>query len=120
MQNTNLLAGAPGGSTEITNPILGNLGQLSGVDFFRQAIPALIGYGFVIGVVIFLFMIIVGAIKWIASSGDKAAIESARGTITGAIIGIIILFSVFAVLDLIHIFFGITIMTLDIGPLVIQ
>lgn len=114
----NLLAGGP--NNGITNPVLGNLGDLSGTDFFKQAIPALIGYGFVIGTVIFLFMIIIGAVRWISSAGDKGALESARGTITNAIIGIIILFSLFAIIRLIQTFFGITILTLDIGPLVIQ
>ncbi len=116
--SNNLLAGGP--NNGITNPVLGSLGDLSGVDFLKQAIPALIGYGFIAGVIIFFFMILMGSIKWISSAGDKGALESARGTITNAIIGIIILFSIFAVLDLLHIFFGITIMTLDIGPLVIQ
>jgi hypothetical protein len=119
MQN-NLIAGAPGGPSEITNPVLGNLGQKTGLSFFQGFIPGLIGLAFVAGTIIFFFILILGAIQWISSGGDKQALEGARGKITNAIIGIVILFSLFAVLSLIQNFFHITILTLDIGPLVIQ
>ena len=114
---TNLIAASGG---ELTNPVLGNLGSQGGVQFFQGFIPGLIGLAFVAGTLIFFFILAIGAIQWISSGGDKQALESARGKITNAIIGIVILFSLFAVLDLIHVFFNITIMTLDIGPLVIQ
>jgi succinate dehydrogenase/fumarate reductase cytochrome b subunit len=120
--SNNLIAG-PGpveGGAQIINPVLGDLGNKTGVDFFKSFIPGLIGLAFVAGVIIFFFMLILGAIQWISSGGDKQALEGARGRVTNAIIGLVILFSLFAVLDLIHVFFGITIMTLDIGPLVIQ
>lgn len=105
----------------ITNPVLGPALQgKSGIGFFQSFIPALIGLGFVIGALVFFFVLIIGAIQWIASGGDKAAVESARGKITSAIIGIIILFATFALLKVIEGFFGVNILTLDIGPLKIQ
>lgn len=104
----------------LNNPVLGPIGTKSGLEFFQGFIPGLIGLAFVVGSIIFFFMLVIGAIQWISSGGDKQALEAARGRITNALIGIIILFSLFAVLDLIHIFFNITIMRLDIGPLVIQ
>jgi len=113
-----LLAGGP--NPEITNPILGDLGNKTGVDFFKNLIPGLIVLAFAVGVIIFFFMLILGAIQWISSGGDKQALEGARGRVTNAIIGLVILFSLFAVLNLIQTFFGISIMTLDIGPLVTQ
>ena len=67
-----------------------------------------------------LFMLIWGSIQWISSGGDKQALESARGRLTGALIGIVLLFVSFALIQLIGNFFGIKILTLDIGPLVIQ
>jgi hypothetical protein len=104
----------------IKNPVLGTLGNMSGESFFQKIVPAAITLAFIIGALIFFFMLIVGAIKWISSSGDKQALESARGTITSALIGIIILFATFAIIRLIEHFFGIKILTLDIGSLVIQ
>lgn len=121
-----LLAGSTNPDT-ITNPVLGpNLqdaigeGGASPAWFFQTLIPKLITIGFVIGVVVFFFMLIVGAIQWISSGGDKQGLEAARGRITSALIGIVILFSIFAIIKLIEIFFGISILTLDIGKLIIQ
>lgn len=73
-----------------------------------------------IGALIFFFMMIFGAIQWISSGGDKAALESARGKLTGAIIGFAILLAVFALIKVIEGFFGVNILILDIGPLQIQ
>jgi hypothetical protein len=118
--SNNLIAGADGGTAEITNPVLGSLGQKTGISFFQDFVPGLIGLAFIGGTIIFFFMIVVGAIQWISGGGDKQALESAKGRITNAIIGIVILFSLFAVLNLVETFFGIKIMTLDIRPLVTQ
>lgn len=122
-----LLAG-PGGppnGNPITNPALGPTLQSyaaggGGVLFLQTLIPNLIGLAFVVGVVIFFFMLVIGAIQWISSGGDKGAVEAARGRITQALIGIVVLFSVFAIIKLIEGFFGINILTLDIGPLIIK
>jgi hypothetical protein len=62
-------------------------------------------------------MLIFGAIKWISSGGDKQALESARGTITSALIGVFILFAVFAIIQLINTFFGLHILNLTIPTL---
>lgn len=122
----NLLAGAsvtsPVQNGEITNPVVispANRNALP-IQFFQSFIPGLIGLAFVVGTIIFFFVLVLGAIQWISSGGDKQALEGARSKITNAVIGVVILFSLFAVLSLIQNFFKISIMTLDIGPLVIQ
>ncbi len=74
----------------------------------------MIGLGFVIGILIFFFVMIAGAIQWITSGGDKAAIEGARGKIVNAIVGIVILFALFAIIGVIENFFGLDILSLDI------
>lgn len=105
----------------ITNPVLkSSLKSMSGVDFLGDFLPRFIGLAFVIGAIVFFFIMIVGAIQWTSSGGDKTALEGARGKITNAIVGIVILFSLFALLKIIESFFGIDILTLDIGPLVIE
>jgi TRAP-type C4-dicarboxylate transport system permease small subunit len=91
---------------QITNPVLGPTGNQSGISFLQKFIPAAINLAFVAAAVIFLFMLIFGAIQWISSGGDKQALESARGRITSALIGIVILFALFAILNLISNFFG--------------
>lgn len=89
-------------------------------SFFQKLLPALVGLGFLVGVILFFFVMLLGAIQWIISGGDKAAVEGARGKIMNAIIGLVILFSLLAVVKLIENFFGINILTLDIGPLKIE
>ena len=100
----------------IDNPV-GPLQGKGGIKFFQVFIPKLVGLGFLIGVLIFFFVMIIGAIQWITSGGDKASLESARGKIANALVGVIILFVIFALLRVIEDFFGINILTLDLGPL---
>jgi hypothetical protein len=104
---------------EIHNPLLSEtIRDFSGTKFFSDLLPRLIGLAFVVGVLIFVFIIILGAIQWIISGGDKAGIEAARGKITNAIVGIIILFCLFAILKIVGDFFGINILELNLDPLI--
>ena len=57
-------------------------------------------------VVVALFFLIWGGIKWITSGGDKAKVESARSTIIGAIIGLVIAFAAFMILTVVASLFG--------------
>lgn len=108
------------GFMSLTNPVLGDLGNQTGSEFLSKFISGLIQLVFVVGSVIFFFMLVMGAIQWISSGGDKQALEGAKGKITNAIIGIVILLAIFAITKIIETFFGISILTLDLAPLVIQ
>lgn len=124
MQTNYLLAGGDTGVTgKVSNPVIGdklnllfNLPEL----YISNLLSKIIGLLFVVGGVAFFFMLVIGAISWILSGGDKAHLESAKGRITSAIIGLILLISTFAIVKLIERFFGIDILSIDIGPLVIQ
>ena len=78
--------------------------------FDETSIPGILGaaitFIFVIAVIIALFYLLLGAVKWIFSGGDKAAVEGARGTITAAIVGLVIVFLVFLVFTIVLRFFG--------------
>lgn len=122
-QNNLLLAGGP--SVEITNPVLGPELQSLTQSADRTALlgvllPNAIGLIMLAGFVFFVFMVLIGAVQWILSGGDKAALEGARGKISSAIIGVVILLSTFALIILVETFFKINILAIDIGPLVIQ
>ena len=69
-------------------------------------IPAAVNLLFVVAVIVFFFMLVVGGIRWIGSGGDKAATESAKSQITSAIIGLVLVLSAYAVVTLIDAFFG--------------
>lgn len=68
----------------------------------------------VIAGLIFFFMLIIGGLRWILSGGDKAATESARGQITAALIGLVIVFSAWAIAQLISAVFGVDILQFTI------
>ena len=113
----NLLAG---GTHQINNPLFGQELQLllnEPFGFFQKFIPNLIGLAFIVGVLIFFFVLLMAAIQWITSGGDKGSVETARGKLTSAIVGLIILLSIFALIKLIEVFFGIDILKINIGIL---
>lgn len=107
--------------SQITNPALGQgLESRTGISFFQDVLPAGITLAFVAGSIIFLFTLITGAISWMTSGGDKQKVETARGRITSAIIGIILMLVAYALIGIIENFFNINLLGLDIGPLKIQ
>lgn len=120
--NNNLLAGGGG----ITNPVFGDnyydmiTAFNGGESFISAVLPKLIGLLLVFGSVAFFFMFLWGAVSWIISGGDKAHVEAAKNRITNALIGFVLMIGVFAVAALIETFFKIDVLTIDIGPLVIQ
>lgn len=95
---------------------LGAGGQFSslGTITIENMISAIIILVLVIAALVFLFMLILGGIRYISSGGDKGATESARSQITAALIGLVIVFAAWAVINLVSIFFGIDILSLNI------
>lgn len=64
----------------------------------------------IIAAVVFFFILIIGGIRWITSGGDKAATEGARNQITAALVGLVIVFAAWAIIQLIQVFFGVNIL----------
>ncbi|KKQ24913.1 MAG: seg [Microgenomates group bacterium GW2011_GWC1_37_12b] len=77
-------------------------------------ISALVVIALVVAALIFFFMLIFGGIKYITSGGDKGKAESARGMITAALIGLVIVFAAWAIVQLVQTFFGVSILDLNI------
>lgn len=99
---------------------LQNFGPGGSSKFIEVYTPKAIGLLFIFGSISFFFMLLWGAVGWILSGGDKASLESAKNKITNAVIGFILLIATFGIVNLIELFFGIDILLIDIGPLVIQ
>ncbi len=72
---------------------------------FGDVVGNLVTFFFIIAIVIALAFLIFGGIKWIFSGGDKTAVESARNTIVAAIVGLIIVFLAFFILNIVTTFF---------------
>jgi hypothetical protein len=59
-------------------------------------------------------MLLTGGVDWIRSGGDKQALESARSKLLSALIGLVLLFSAWAVITLIESVFKIDLLLIDI------
>ena len=59
----------------------------------------------IIAVILALFFLIWGGIRWITSGGDKGKVDAARQTITAAIVGLILAFLAYAILNIILLIF---------------
>jgi hypothetical protein len=106
---------------DITNPALkGSLQQKSGTGFFQTLLPNLLTLGLVVASIITFFILLTGGIKWITSGGDKEKLDQARGTITSAIIGLVIVFALWAILQLLGNVFGINLLRINLESITIK
>ena len=93
----------------LKNPVLEpSIRNLKGVAFFNRALPFFIHWLILIGFFTFLIYFILGGLKFITSKGDKTKIEEAQQQLTNGFIGMIIVFSVFAVIKLLGSVLGIS------------
>lgn len=75
-------------------------------DVFGTIVKFVITILLIAAVVISTVFLIYGGIRWIISGGDKAAVEAARNTIIAAIIGLVVSFVAFLIIQLIATSFG--------------
>lgn len=120
------LANKPNNS-EIFNPALPlSLNLKDGVPFLQSLISTAITLGFIIGSIVFLFMLISGAIMWITSRGDAGGhpvkdpgpLVMAKKQITAALIGLALLFLVYAIIRLVGTIFTIDLLNFKIPTLI--
>ena len=78
-----------------------------------QMIPAFINLVIVAAVVLFVFSLLLGGLKFILSGGKKEATEEAGRQVLNALVGILIVFSTWAVISLLEQFFGVELTTLE-------
>lgn len=103
---------------QIINPALNpSIQNETGQTFFNSFLPALVEVGFVVGAVFFIFTFIIGAVQWIGSGGNKSSIEEARNKIVNSVVGLVILFSTFVILNLISCFFNINFVQIGVSQL---
>ena len=100
MENFNL--GAPGQFANLNNVTISSI------------VSALVTIVLVIAAIVFFFMLVIGGIRWITSGGDKAQTEAARNQITAALIGLVIVFAAWAIINLVSTFFSVNILSMNI------
>jgi len=72
----------------------------------QGVINSLVAVVLVVAGVIFFFMLLAGGIQWMTAGGSQEALQGAQKRLTTALIGIIIVFSAWAILNLMRGFFG--------------
>jgi len=80
------------------------------VPLFTNAIKAVVSFG---AVALFV-MLLVGGFKFLTSGGDSKKLESARGTVTQAIVGIVIMSLAYLILYSIETFTGVSVTTITL------
>jgi len=78
-----------------------------------KLIPAFINLVLIAAVVLFVFSLLLGGLKFILTGGDKEKTAEAGRQVLNAILGIVIVFSSWAIISLIEQFFGIELTTLE-------
>jgi len=93
---------------QITNPVMdSSTGVQDPVGFFNKFIQGLFSMFMLVGFLYFSWYFVLGAYHLISTEGDKNKFQTAKDQFVHAFMGLIILFSVFAVLKVIGIIFGI-------------
>lgn len=64
-----------------------------------QVVAGFINLIFVVAILIALIWLIYGGVKWMVSGGDKSAVEEARNHVISALIGLVIVFVAFFIIN---------------------
>jgi len=67
----------------------------------------------IVATLLSLAFLIMGGIQWTMSGGDKTAVDAARKKLTYAIIGLVVTFSAFLIINIVGSFFGINLLSPD-------
>lgn len=85
--------------------------QISGIDSIVKIVSTAIKFILIVAFIAAFIMLLIGGIRWILAGGDEKAVAGARGTITAALIGLVIVLVAYAIIRLVEIFFNVSIIT---------
>jgi|SRR5579872_6210949 len=85
-----------------------SLNSVSNIDVV-QIIRAIIQFILIVAFVLAFIFLLIGGIRWITAGGDEKGVEKARGMITAALIGLVVVLIAFALIKLVETFFGVSI-----------
>lgn len=98
---------------QVVNPVISSEYQLlTGWDYFNRILPRFVNILLLAGSVIFAFLFISSAVKWITSGGNKTQLEEARKGVSNSLLGLIILLFTYAFVRIVNALLGI-----DIGQI---
>jgi len=79
-----------------------------------SVIRAIIRFIIVVAFILAFVFLLIGGIRWITAGGDEKGVAAARGMITSALIGLVIVLVSFAIIRLVEVFFDVTIISGDV------
>lgn len=85
--------------------------EISPVQNLVKVIQSVIRFILLAAFVLAFIFLIIGGIRWITAGGDEKAVAGARGMITGALIGLVIVLVAYALIRTVEIFFNVSIIT---------
>ena len=99
----------------LTIPGYGNISApddvpTGGISQGSEIIQLLLTLVFITAIVVALFMLIYSGLQYIQSGGDKQKIEAARHRIVFTIIGLVVVFLSFMIVNMVGYFFGINLL----------
>lgn len=81
-------------------------------------IAGAINIALTVTIIVFFFILVLGGLKWITSSGDEKKLTIARSQITNSLVGLFIILSSWAILGIIGYLFNINLLKLTIPSFV--
>jgi len=102
----NVLAASPTIAVKPTGEAFSPLANITVGSIISGAIQLIL----IVAALVFFFLLIIGGIRWMTAGGDKEKAGAARGQLTSAFIGLAIVFSAWAVVQLIEALFDVDIL----------
>lgn len=101
-------------SNPAINPSIGTFGRLDAVKTLQLFLTNFLVLAFGVSGLIAFAMLLWGGLEYIIAGGDKERTQNASKKITSALIGLVLVFSIFAIISVIQLLFGIDLLHIKI------
>lgn len=101
-----ILSPTPAYAVSIGGTVQLGTGTINQFSSFGELFTNVVLVGLTVGAVIFFGMIVLGGLRFLSSGGDPKSAEAARGTITNAVIGLLIVVVSIVIIEVIIRTFG--------------
>ncbi len=110
-------AQTPGSEIELGAPAaFASLGKINVSNLVSFLVTAVL----IVASLVFFFILVISGIKWITAGGDENKVKAAKAQITNALIGLVIVFAAWAVINLLGTIFGIDLLKFTVPSIVQQ
>jgi TRAP-type C4-dicarboxylate transport system permease small subunit len=99
---------------EALKPLVGDITVQSGTQILQRYLQNFVTLGIGLAGIVAFFVLLLGGYNYIMAAGDKDGTQKAQKTISGALIGLAIVFSIFAIIFTMELLFGVSITTFTI------